>query len=205
MDKTFNRLLLVLGFGLMVAIGGAAGLYLFKNDSQGTSGSGTALIGGPFELTSHEGQRMTQEDFKGKYMLIYFGYTYCPDVCPTSLALMSQALDNLEKTDPAIAEQITPVFITVDPERDQVEEVAAYVSHFYPGMVGLTGSPEDVRAAAKSYRVFYQKAESSEASDYLVDHSSITYLMGPDGTYVQHFAHGTQADAIASKIRELLG
>ncbi len=162
--------------------------------------SGKALIGGPFSLTDHTGKPVTQDDFKGKLMLVFFGYTYCPDICPAELQVMSAALDALG----ADAEKVTPVFITVDPARDTVEQMASYVASFHPRLVGLTGSEEAVKQAAKAYRVYYAKAGDANSPDYLVDHSAFVYLMGRDGNYLTHFSYGTSAEKMAAGIRKHL-
>jgi len=162
---------------------------------------GVPQIGGPFVLVDQDGKTVTEADFKGKYMLIYFGYTYCPDVCPTSLTIIGDALDILgEKGD-----QITPVFITVDPERDDPEAMKMYVDHFHPKLVGLTGSVDQVKAAAKAYKAYFAKSGDGYGDDdYAVDHSSITYLMSPDGKFVTHFGHGVEAEPMAKKIADFL-
>lgn len=175
------------------------GGYLIWN--RGDQGS-TAMIGGPFTLVDHTGRTVTQETIEGGWSLIYFGYTYCPDVCPTSLSVMTQALDAL---DPAVADKITPVFVSVDPERDTVEQLALYHESFHPSFVMLTGTPEQVRKAAKAYRVYYRRAESDSATEYLVDHSSITFLMDPDGHYVTHFGHEVTPEGMAETLRETVG
>jgi protein SCO1/2 len=162
-------------------------------------GSGTALIGGPFALVDHTGRAVTEKDFAGKPMLVYFGYTSCPDVCPTELQNMSLALDALGEA----AEEIQPVFITVDPARDTVPVLADYVKHFGPGFVGLTGSEEQVSAAAKAYRVYYARGAGDDVA-YLMDHSSFVYLMGPDGDYLTHFAPNTPPEEMAQRIRDLI-
>ena len=131
-------------------------------------------------------------------MLIYFGYTFCPDFCPLSLANMTQALDLLP---PEQAEQIVPMFITVDPERDTVEQLAEYAGLFHPRLVALTGSPEAIKAAAGAYRVYYTRAGDANSNDYLMDrHSTFIYLMGPDGKYVRHFAHNATPQEISAAI-----
>lgn len=163
--------------------------------------SGKALIGGPFTLTNQKGERVTDETFRGKYMLVSFGYTSCPDICPAELQLMANAVDLLG----ANAEKITPIFITIDPERDTVQQVASYVENFSPRMVGLTGTPEDVKEAASAYRVYYAKAEgASTASGYLMDHSTFIYLMDPQGHYVSHFAYGTTREKLAEAIAKAM-
>jgi protein SCO1/2 len=164
--------------------------------------SGKALIGGPFSLTDHTGRPFTEKDLRGSYSLIYFGFTYCPDVCPTTLMLMSEALKRLPQT---LSNQVQPIFFTVDPERDTVNALKDYVPNFHPRLIGLTGSPEAVQKAAKAYRVYYQiNKESPDDEDYLVDHSSFIYLMGPDGTYITHFADNESPEVIANQIESIV-
>ncbi len=162
---------------------------------------GSALVGGPFTLVDHKGDAVTDANFRGQYMLIYFGFAHCPDICPSALQVMSVALDTLG----AKAEKITPIFISVDPERDKPEDMAAYVSAFHPRLIGLTGSLQQVEQAAKAYRVFYRKVDDpgSDAA-YTVDHSSIIYLMGPDGLFLTHFTHGTPVDVMVQRLKELV-
>lgn len=163
---------------------------------------GTAAVGGPFTLVDHTGRTMTEANFRGRLMLVYFGYTYCPDVCPTSLSAIAEALDMLGEG----AEEIVPIFITVDPERDKAEDMRDYVAAFHPRLVGLTGSVEQVAAAAKSYRVFFAKVreEGDDPDDYLVDHSAYTYLMDRDGKYLTHFPHGIDPGEMARRLAESL-
>jgi protein SCO1/2 len=164
--------------------------------------SGTALIGGPFSLTDHTGRRITEKDFAGKYTLMFFGYTSCPDLCPSELQVMSAALDKLG---PA-ADRVRPVFVTIDPERDTVAVLKAYVANFHPRLVGLTGTPEEIAAIAKAWRVYYQRPKSEAGkSDYLMDHSTFLYLMGPDGTFVKHFEYGTNVEALAEALKAAIG
>lgn len=178
--------------------------YGFLSPGGGRSGvSGIAKIGGPFTLTDHKGVVRTERDFQGKLMLIYFGYTYCPDVCPTALQVMSVALQNLGGK----AGSVTPIFITVDPERDTVRHLSDYVKNFDARMVGLTGSAEQIKQAAKVYRVYYRKAEPApgeQPKDYLMDHSSVVYLMDREGRYVTHFTHRSQSEDIETAIRKHL-
>lgn len=148
--------------------------------------SGTALIGGDWTLVDGTGMVRTSSDFRGQYQLVYFGFTHCPDICPTSLLLIDAALTALGSK----ADKVTPIFITLDPERDSPEAVGQYVSHFNPRMVGLSGSPEQVARAAEAYKVYYRKVEDPQsAMGYVVDHSGFIYLMGPDGAYITHFPH----------------
>ncbi len=183
-------------FGALVAFtalqfsGGNTGATL-------TQVSGQPLIGGPFTLIDHTGRRVTEKDFLGQHTLVFFGYTYCPDICPAELQVMTAALEQLGEK----SKKVTPVFITIDPKRDTVEQMASYVSHFHKRLVGLTGSHEEIRAAAKAYRVYYAKVKDEGSSaDYLMDHSSVVYLMGPDGKYVAHFSYGTSPDKMAEGI-----
>jgi protein SCO1/2 len=168
-----------------------------------THANGTAAIGGPFALTDHTGRAVTDADFKGAHMLVYFGFTFCPDVCPTTLQTVGLALDRLG----ALADRVRPVFVTVDPERDSPAVLGEYVRHFHPRLVGLTGSAAQIAAIAKAYRLYYAEAPASDGGgpdDYTMDHSSILYLIGPDGVFVTHFAHGTSAEALARGLSEHL-
>jgi len=191
--------------GLLV---GGSLLFLFPqvfglNPTPGAQikSSGKALIGGPFSLIDHKGKRVNEKSFAGKYMLIYFGYTYCPDVCPTELQVMSAALDTLGED----AKRIQPVFITIDPDRDTVSVLAEYVTNFHSSFVGLTGSEEEIRTATKSYRVYYAKAKDAKSNkDYLMDHSSIIYLMNERGEFVKHFSFGVNPDDLATEIKKFL-
>jgi cytochrome oxidase Cu insertion factor (SCO1/SenC/PrrC family) len=163
-----------------------------------------APIGGPFALVDHKGQQRTDEDFRGKYMLIYFGYIYCPDVCPTALQVMTQAVGLLA---PETQKKITPIFITIDPERDTVKQLNAYVDNFHPSMVGLTGTAEQIAKTARAYRVYYGRAKNTkkETTDYLMDHSSIVFLINSDGKYVTHFTHATPPEKMAEKLKKFAG
>jgi protein SCO1/2 len=198
-----HRLIILILAGFLAGGVSALGLFLLQNTNPGPKqiSTGKALIGGPFTLTEHTGRRVTEEDFKGRFTLIYFGYTFCPDVCPAELQVMSAALDQLGKK----GEKVTPVFVTIDPERDTVEQMKSYVSNFHKRLVGLTGSLKEIRAATKVYRIYYKKvADDSSSTDYLMDHSSIVYLMSPEGEYLAHFAYGTGVDKMAKGIAKFL-
>lgn len=144
-----------------------------------------ALITADFTLQDGKGKTVRATDFRGRYLLVYFGFTHCPDICPTTLLLMQNALS---KTG-AVAKKIQPVFITVDPERDTPEAVADYAGHFGASMIGLSGTAKQIRHAADSFKVYYSKVEDKgSALGYVVDHSGFIYLMAPDGSYVTHFA-----------------
>jgi cytochrome oxidase Cu insertion factor (SCO1/SenC/PrrC family) len=157
-------------------------------------------IGGPFALTDQNGARRTDANFRGKMMLVYFGFTYCPDVCPTDLQQMGLAVDQLG---PA-GEMVQPIFITVDPERDTPEHLKDYMPLFHPRFVGLTGDSAAIREAASAYRVYYKKVEWGDRSNYTVDHSSFIYLMDRDGKYLGFFPPGTPAERIADVMRPRL-
>ena len=197
------RLLAVIVAGFLIgALGGAALLVL----SQGGQGpavqtSGKALIGGPFTLVGRDGKPVTDQAFRGTYMLVFFGFTHCPDICPAELQMMAAALDELGPK----ANEIIPIFITLDPERDTPMVVSDYVTNFSPRFVGLTGSSEQIAAAAKAYRVVYSKFQQDKtSSDYSIDHSALVYLMGKDGEYITHFAYGTPASQMTETLRRYL-
>lgn len=166
--------------------------------------SGKAAIGGPFQLTDHNGQQVSETSYSGKYRLMFFGYTYCPDVCPTGLTDISNALDQLGDT----AEKIVPLFVSVDHERDTPEQLREYVQYFHPRMIGLTGTADQIAATAKAYRIYYAKVPSKEPDadpdDYTVDHSALVYLMNPENEFVQHFGHGTTPEVMAQRIQEII-
>ena len=157
-------------------------------------------IGGPFALTDQNGVRRTDAHFRGKLMLVYFGFTYCPDICPTDLQQMALAVDQLG---PA-GGTVQPVFITVDPARDTVEHLKDYMALFHPRFVGLTGDAAAIRQAARAYRVYYEKVEREDKSDYTLDHSVFIYLMDRDGRYLGFFPPGTSAERLAETMRSHL-
>jgi protein SCO1/2 len=165
-----------------------------------SQGGTASFVGGPFTLVDANGRQVTDRDFRGKYMLIYFGYTYCPDVCPTTLNEVAAALDQLGGR----ADRIEPIFITVDPKRDTPAVVKQYVAAFTPRLIGLTGSDEQIAKVAQEYRVYYAEHRTGPGqNDYTMDHSSVLYLMGPDGKFVAPIradADGAQMAADLSKL-----
>ena len=163
-----------------------------------TTDSGTAEIGGSFSLIDQDGMRRTEEDFRGRYMLVFFGFTYCPDVCPTTLAILSNALDKIGP----LAEEIVPVLITVDPARDTPETLKPYLASFGPEFVGLTGTKEEIDQAVAAYRAYYQIIEGDGGDDYTVNHSSVIYLMDRDGNFVTNYALDMGPDAIAADLTQ---
>ena len=157
-------------------------------------------VGGPFSLTDHTGQTRTDADFRGRFVLIYFGFTYCPDICPTDLQAMAQAVDQLG---PA-GELVQPLFISVDPERDTAEHLAQYVPSFHPRLIGLTGDTEAIRQAADAYKVYYAKVPRPGSSEFTIEHTGFVYLVGPDGRYRGFFPPGTSAERLVHVLKQHL-
>jgi cytochrome oxidase Cu insertion factor (SCO1/SenC/PrrC family) len=189
------------------ALGLAAAIALLPDvrerllPSVGQQVTGKALIGGAFTLTDNTGKRVTDQNFHGKYTLVFFGFTSCPDICPAGLQLIAGALQKLGTK----AQLITPIFISVDPQRDTPEKLAAYVKNFDPRLVGLTGTPEEIAAVAKAYKVYYAKVPSKERPDnYTMDHTSIIYVMDPKGEFVTHFTPSTSVDDMAAKLDKIV-
>lgn len=191
---------------VILVLAAGAGLWLWslvpavpKNASHGK-----ALIGGPFQLVDQDGKTVTDAKFMGKFRLMYFGYTFCPDVCPLDLQHLSQALKLLEEESPAKAIQVQPIFITVDPERDTQTVMKNYIALFHPRLIGLTGSPEQIEAVKKAFHVYSAKRQDPGSTDYLVDHSALIYLMDPQGQYITHFGNGTKPEEIAKGLAEAI-
>ena len=162
-------------------------------------------IGGAFSLTNEKGEARSEADFAGAPMLIYFGFTYCPDVCPMSLDVMGAALETLEAQNPKLFAALQPVFISVDPLRDTPEQLDEYLSYFHPKISGLTGTPEQIAMVKKAFRVYAVRRDLPEETaqdkgSYNVDHSSFFYLMDGKGRYLAHFDHGLEAQSLAQKI-----
>ena len=174
---------------------GAVAYFFFTSLPEGRS----------FSLVDHNGRAVTEQDFRGKFMLTFFGYTYCPDVCPTELTVMSEVLDILGED----GDRVVPVFISIDPERDTPEQLKDYVENFHPRLVGLTGTPEQVAAAARSFGAEYRKIlpldeKEEDAGDYYMGHSTSTYLTGPNGESLISFARNTKPEAIAERIGKIM-
>jgi protein SCO1 len=161
-----------------------------------------AAIGGPFMLTDQNGARFSSDRLNGKYRLVYFGYTFCPDICPVDLQHIGQAMRKLEKEDAALAAKIQPVFITTDPERDTPAVMKEYAAAFHPRLIGLTGTPQEIAQVSRAYGVYSVKREADGASDYLVDHSRIAFLFGPKGEPIAMLPHEQGADAIAAELQK---
>jgi cytochrome oxidase Cu insertion factor (SCO1/SenC/PrrC family) len=186
--------------GLAILGAGVFFVLALRDNPRGAAGTGlVSAIGGSFGLTDQNGKTVTDVDLKGKWSLIYFGYTHCPDACPTALNDIAIALDELG----AKREEVRPVFITVDPERDTTEALKAYVTSFDAPILALTGTPEQVAQAAKAYRVYYAKHPEA-GGDYSMDHSSVIYVMDPQGRFTASFTHESTPEQIAERLRKLL-
>lgn len=159
-----------------------------------------AAIGGDFTLTNSKGRAVRWGDFAGKYRIVYFGYTFCPDVCPTDMQRVAQGLKELKASDPAKAGKIVPIFITVDPARDNEAVVGEFAAAFSPDIIGLTGTPEQIDAAAKAFKVFFAKGEAQPGGGYLVDHSNVVYLFGPDGAPIATLPTDQGGKAVAAEL-----
>jgi protein SCO1 len=199
-----NRTTIALAFAGLLT-GAALGFIALRATGPSIDGqstvSGKPLVGGPFSLVDQTGKRVTDQNYRGRYMLVFFGYTNCPDVCPAGLQVMSAALDKLGKR----ADDIVPVFITLDPAQDTPELMATYVKAFNPRLVGLTGSESEIAATAKAYRVYFQKVpDDKDPSRYTIDHSAIFYLMGKDGSLVAPIAHTNDVDQLAAALSRAL-
>jgi protein SCO1 len=160
-----------------------------------------ARIGGPFTLVNQDGGQTSDRDFAGKYRLMYFGYTYCPDVCPVDLQKLMAGYARLEKDDPATAAKVAPIFVSVDPERDKPAVLKQYVTAFHPKLTGLTGTPEQIAQTAKAYAIIYSKAGKPGASEYLMNHSRLAYLFGPDGKPIALVPHDGTPEQIAAELK----
>jgi len=191
-----TRPLVIIVTAVLLITASFGALTIWQTTSDAGTG-GEALIGGPFSLVDQTGKRVSEKDFEGRFMVAYFGYTFCPDLCPLGLSTITDAIDLLDAED---AEAFTPVFFSVDPKRDTVEQLADYVTHFHPRMVGLTGTDEEVDVAAKAFRIYYN-VPPNQGDDYAVDHSAFIYLMGPDGSYRAHFSHTATAEEIAERLQ----
>ncbi len=159
------------------------------------------IVKGAFSLQSPTGATVTEQDFKGRYMLVFFGFTHCPDICPTTLLLLQNVVAKLGED----GKKLQPIFITVDPERDTPALVGDYVSHFGNGVVGLSGTPAQVKAAADNFKVYFSKVEMSDPSmGYMINHSGFIYLLGPDGQYLSHFAHDVSESDLEAGLRKFV-
>ncbi|XP_040014989.1 protein SCO1 homolog, mitochondrial [Xiphias gladius] len=188
------------------AIGGAllGGMKYFKKEKEEmiekerNKSIGRPALGGPFSLTDHNNKPAKSEDFLGQWLLIYFGFTHCPDICPDELEKMIEVVDEIDKI--KSLPNLTPLLITIDPDRDTPEAMAAYVKEFSPKLIGLTGTTAEIEQVSRSYRVYYSQGPKDEDNDYIVDHTIIMYLVGPDGEFVEYFGQNKRSVEITSSI-----
>ncbi|MDE0147933.1 MAG: SCO family protein [Rhodospirillaceae bacterium] len=200
MSKTAIQALLV---ALIAAVAAAAGVYLWRagddvRQTAETRSAGKALIGGPFALVDHTGTARTEKDLLGKFAVVNFGFTNCPDVCPTTLQTISDALELMGPS----AQRIRPVFVSVDPDRDTPERLTTYREAFDERILMLTGSEAAVARAAKAYKVGYSRMKPAEDGSYMVNHTALIYLMGPDGGYITHFPFRIAPDKLAAALKK---
>lgn len=200
-----NKLSLIIGL-LAFAVGIGAAQYFVSRPSMSADEGSTVVpvaegkFGGDFTLM--QGNKPVKlSDFKGKVVVMYFGYASCPDVCPTSLSIIASGLKELAQDE---LKQVQPIFISVDPERDNGEKLMAYAAHFHPSFIGITGTPEQVQQVAKQYGVYFAKVQTESAMGYLVDHTSQTYMVGKDGKYVKILPHNITKTDIVESIRQAL-
>ena len=195
------RILLLVAIALLALVLGYLVAALTRPAPRLNQAAPNFSLDGGFNLVDETGQLVTQDSYTGKFRLVYFGFTFCPDVCPMQLDVVSRALD-IAKISP---NWLTTLFITLDPERDRPEDMAIYTDNFHKNIIGLTGSLEQIQQAAKAYKVYFQKVSDPETTGgYTVDHSSIVFLMGPDNNYRQHFTHLDSSEDIAEKITTII-
>ncbi|MBL4803797.1 MAG: SCO family protein [Alphaproteobacteria bacterium] len=210
MKKRILRTLLFSAVALAIGVGVAwvqVGMKSARTVQKGASTEAPIAglnIGGPFTLTDHEGTEVTEKTYDGQYKLIYFGFTYCPAICPTELQKMSRVMNALEDNYPEAAQNIQPLFVTIDPERDTVPVMQEYVSLFHPRLIGLTGTVPQINIVKKNYRIYASKVETEEQNDYTMDHSSFIYLMGPDNTLLGMYRTSDTPDGMYQDIVKLM-
>lgn len=186
--------------------GGILGIFLTikkekdkKYEEQKTKHAGKARIGGPYSMVDHHGKPITSAHFHGKFALIYFGFVNCPDICPAEMKRLSAVIDAVD-ADPELKDEVQPVFISVDPARDSVAEVAEYVADYHPKLIGLTGTRDQVERTTKSFRVYFHRASEISEEDYLIDHSIIMYLMDRNGEFVDFFGTNMTLEQIQERV-----
>ena len=194
-----RRAIMIFAAAVLLLAAALAGFYLMNRQLSGPGGSGVALVGGPFTLTNQDGMKVTEKNYLGKHMLVFFGYTYCPDVCPTELQVMMAALDSLGTE----AEKIQPVFVSVDPERDTPEVLKSYLAAFEGDFTGMTGMPGQLKDFAKAYRLFYEK--SGTGSDYTMNHTSGVFLFRKGGSFQGTLDQHEADDVALRKLKMLAG
>lgn len=190
--STRRAVLAGLGIGAAALLGGA---FMLTRDGE------APVIGGPFDLADGKGRRWTDKDFLGKYLLVYFGYTFCPDVCPTALGELSAALDRLTAEQTA---QVQVVFISVDPKRDFGERLDEYGKAFHEKIMGLSGTREEIDSVASAYGAKYRFAGDTNTEDYAIDHTSVIYVMGKDGKFLTQFTHNATPEQMLAKLTAVI-
>lgn len=194
----------IAGLASVLILAAAAALTIGRNPMAAPPAPVGALeraaIGGPFRLTDQDGRMVSNDSLRGRYRLMYFGFTFCPDICPTDVQKMSQALRLFERSDPARAARLQPIMVTIDPERDTPAVLKQFVSAFHPRLLGLTGSPTAVADTLRRFGIYASRQQVGGASGYLMDHSALMYLMDPDGEPITFFARDTTANQIASEL-----
>lgn len=191
------RLWLVLGTAVLIAA--ALGWMRFATPPAPQGNLAGAALGGPFALIGQDGRTVRDTDFAGRWRLVYFGYAFCPDICPTDLAFMGRGLNAFEAAQPALGPKVAPIFITIDPARDTPAAIKPFVAAFHPRLVGLTGTPGQIEAVAKSFGVYAKKVETGDPENYLMDHSAMVYLFDPAGKPVAFLPHqGLTAEAVTN-------
>jgi len=190
---------------LMLSAGGIVAYYQYLREEQIKSvktlpASGKAAVGGPWDLIGPDGKAFASKRLEGEFALLYFGFTFCPDICPAELEKIAAAVDVVEKI---TKRKIQPVFITIDPERDDTETVNDYCAEFHPRLVGLTGTKDQIQKITRSYRVYYSKTNDSD-EDYLIDHSIISYLVDPEGNFIKFFGKNSTENDMAMEIKRFI-
>ncbi|XP_029913498.1 protein SCO1 homolog, mitochondrial [Myripristis murdjan] len=188
------------------ALGGTllGGMKYFKKEKEEliekerNKSIGRPALGGPFSLIDHNNKPSKSEDFFGQWILIYFGFTHCPDICPDEIEKMIEVVDEIDKI--KSLPNLTPILITIDPDRDTAEAMATYVKEFSPKLIGLTGTVAQIEQVSRAYRVYYSQGPKDEDNDYIVDHTIIMYLVGPDGEFVEYFGQNKRSGEIIGSI-----
>jgi protein SCO1/2 len=183
-----------------VALAALLGWMRFAAPSQPQGNLAGSSLGGAFALINQDGKPVTDRDFAGRYRLMYFGYTFCPDICPTDVGLVAKGLKAFEAKAPERAARVQPIFVTVDPERDDPASLKAFVGAFHPRLIGLTGTPAAIDAAKKTFGIYSKKVETSDPANYLVDHFAVIYLFGPNGEPIAFLPHGSTAAEVTAML-----
>lgn len=201
---TWKTVLLTVSFGSLAVLT----MKYFKNrkedeiDMEVIKSYGKPALGGDFELVDQDSNLRSNKDFLGKWVLIYFGFTHCPDICPEEMEKMGSVVDNIGRN--SRVPDLQPIFISIDPDRDTPEAVKKYISDFHPNMIGLTGNHEQVDTASRAFRVYYSEGPKDEDDDYIVDHTVIMYLLSPDGDFCEYFGQNKSAGEMTSSITALM-